>query len=176
MILTRGPLNKDQAYDTQGNIWHLVDRENNCSCEPGSVEVCGWCWGHGRVTPTDRAVPTGHYWVHGDPERDPRNAMCEAVENVTVMDTDVVYVCAWVLTREYGGPEEGGWWYDAGDLQASVPSSQTNAEVVKQRLQEELAHLDCGRPISSVLHSGSLRVAVQDEPGASYPDRRPHYE
>ena len=32
-----------------------------------------------------------------------------------------VYVNAYIVTREYGGPEEGGWYYDAGYPVASVP-------------------------------------------------------
>ena len=34
-----------------------------------------------------------------------------------------VYVNAYEVTREYGGPEEGGWYYDAGEPMASVPVS-----------------------------------------------------
>ena len=32
-----------------------------------------------------------------------------------------VYVNAYIVTREYGGPEEGGWYYDAGYPVASMP-------------------------------------------------------
>lgn len=33
----------------------------------------------------------------------------------------VLYVNVYRVTRHYGGPEEGGWWYDAGEPLASVP-------------------------------------------------------
>ena len=29
-----------------------------------------------------------------------------------------LYIAAYHVTRNYGGPEEGGWWYDAGELKA----------------------------------------------------------
>jgi len=32
-----------------------------------------------------------------------------------------VYVNAYLTDRRYGGPEEGGWWYDTGEPLASVP-------------------------------------------------------
>ncbi len=31
------------------------------------------------------------------------------------------YVNAYFVTRHYGGPEEGGWWYDCGEPVASLP-------------------------------------------------------
>jgi hypothetical protein len=31
------------------------------------------------------------------------------------------YVNAYAVTRNYGGPEEGGWYYNAGEPLASVP-------------------------------------------------------
>ena len=34
---------------------------------------------------------------------------------------DVLYVNAYAVTRHYGGPEEGGWWYNAGEPLASIP-------------------------------------------------------
>lgn len=33
----------------------------------------------------------------------------------------LMYLNAYRVTRHYGGPEEGGWWYDAGEVLASVP-------------------------------------------------------
>jgi len=33
----------------------------------------------------------------------------------------IVYVNAYAVTRHYGGPEEGGWWYNRGEPLASVP-------------------------------------------------------
>jgi hypothetical protein len=33
----------------------------------------------------------------------------------------MIYVNAYRVSRAYGGPEEGGWWYDVGEPMASVP-------------------------------------------------------
>lgn len=35
----------------------------------------------------------------------------------------VIFVNAYEVTRHYGGPEEGGWWYNAGSPLASIPVS-----------------------------------------------------
>jgi hypothetical protein len=32
-----------------------------------------------------------------------------------------VYVNVYAVTRHYGGPQEGGWWYNVGQPLASVP-------------------------------------------------------
>lgn len=42
--------------------------------------------------------------------------------------TGLAYVNAYAVTRHYGGPEEGGWWYNAGRPLASVPIPCTFTE------------------------------------------------
>ena len=37
----------------------------------------------------------------------------------------VAFVNAYAVTRHYGGPEEGGWWYNAGHPLASMPVPAT---------------------------------------------------
>jgi hypothetical protein len=32
-----------------------------------------------------------------------------------------IYINAYAVSRHYGGPEEGGWWFNAGQPLASVP-------------------------------------------------------
>src|SRR4051794_6841001 len=39
----------------------------------------------------------------------------------------IAFVNAYELTQGYGGPEEGGWWYDCGTPLASIPVT-TEAE------------------------------------------------
>ena len=44
--------------------------------------------------------------------------------NITSMTEDG-YWGLYRLTRAYGGPEEGGWWYDVGELLAVRSSTRT---------------------------------------------------
>ena len=37
------------------------------------------------------------------------------------MNTSKVYLNAYTTDQEYGGPEEGGWWYDTYEPAAAVP-------------------------------------------------------
>lgn len=37
----------------------------------------------------------------------------------------LLYLNAYVVGRSYGGPEEGGWWYDVGNPVAIVPIPTT---------------------------------------------------
>jgi hypothetical protein len=41
-----------------------------------------------------------------------------------------IYINAYAVTRHYGGPEEGGWWFNAGRPLASVPISVQEAITV----------------------------------------------
>jgi hypothetical protein len=38
-----------------------------------------------------------------------------------------IYINAYAVTRHFGGPEEGGWWFNAGEALASVPVSVQEA-------------------------------------------------
>lgn len=77
------------------------------------------------------------------------------------------------VRREYGGPEEGGWYYDAGILVASVPvaaEAMTDAfwKSERERL-ETLLGADLGR-------YERLDVNLEEALGAPFfPEERPHY-
>lgn len=51
-------------------------------------------------------------------------AECEPPEDYIKPGQDtLMYVNAYEVSRHYGGPEEGGWYYNAGNLLASIPVS-----------------------------------------------------
>ena len=79
----------------------------------------------------------------------------------------VKYVNAYVLGREYGGPEEGGWWYDTGEPVASTPlpydATDDTVDAVKKNLQDLLGQDD-------------LSIYVEDHYGEYFPKVRPHFE
>ena len=84
------------------------------------------------------------------------------------------YVNVYAVSRSYGGPEEGGWWYDTGTVVTSVPViDRETAEEIADTLRTE--YPDTGRS-SSVLGGADYRVRVEDTPAASYPTERPRYE
>lgn len=53
------------------------------------------------------------------------------------MMTKRFYINAYAVTRHYGGPEEGGWWYNAGEPLASVPIQAERLEVCPTFVDED---------------------------------------
>jgi hypothetical protein len=86
------------------------------------------------------------------------------------------FVGVYSVGRSYGGPEEGGWWYDTGELvQQTAVNSYDEAEEVRQRLYDG-EFPDTGKS-SSVLGGDDFRIAIGIEPHAkSFPDTKPRYE
>jgi hypothetical protein len=82
-----------------------------------------------------------------------------------------------LVDRLFGGPEEGGWWYDTFMPLRTfyVPTKQLPE--LKRRLEKVVKHMNViegRRPISSVLSDGYyvlLNGMVE-----AYPIERPHYE
>lgn len=50
---------------------------------------------------------------------------------------EAIYVSLYCRGRCYGGPEEGGWWYDVVDLEASqLCDTREQAEAILKKIQE----------------------------------------
>lgn len=88
-----------------------------------------------------------------------------------------VYLC----NRAYGGPEEGGWWYNYGELHKLVRVF-TNGEAAymfANRMNTVLDRfMNKGRhPLSSILCQGRYYAEVYEGmPPQHYPQTRPYYE
>lgn len=93
------------------------------------------------------------------------------------------YVNVYEVSRAFGGPEEGGWWYDTGNLLLfgesgehgatfAVPNRET-AEWLRDALRE--AYPRTGKR-SSVLGGEDYEVAIEDHPGRDYPEQVRRYE
>ena len=93
-----------------------------------------------------------------------------------------VYVVAvYLCDRAYGGPEEGGWWYDTGEMARIIRTfkDEDRAEAYATRMNSLLnATINKGRrDISSVLSDGKYYAEVHKNIAPHhYPERRPHYE
>ncbi len=98
-------------------------------------------------------------------------------------------VAAYDVDRACGGPEEGGWWYDVGELVRvlRVFRNEEKAYIYAQRLNRSLDPCGGLRPvigpnvgtvsIDSVISTGRVRAMVhEDKAPEVFPDRRPHYE
>jgi hypothetical protein len=87
----------------------------------------------------------------------------------------VIYVNAYIVTRHFGGREEGGWWYNTGHPLASVPvATDAKADTEKKRLTKMLDHHNEG-DIDSVLGGQEVRV-YKEESVAEYWSEGSTYE
>lgn len=88
----------------------------------------------------------------------------------------LVYVNAYRITRHYGGPEEGGWWFDCGEPLGSLPcTSQREAKSKVDEMRAKFEHLAEG-DINSVLGGAEVRVYIEEKFARVFPETRPHYE
>jgi len=92
------------------------------------------------------------------------------------MDTDTknIYVNVYEITRCYGGPEEGGWWYDTGVTLISEEVS--NMEEAYNRRLELLEDYPRTDRRYSVLGGDDYDILIEDTPGEDFPAYRPRYE
>jgi hypothetical protein len=86
----------------------------------------------------------------------------------------VTYVNVYEVDRAYGGPEEGGWYYDAGRLVTSRQVPSGDAESVREDLRKQ--YPATGKSSSVIYTGGDYSVFIEDAPGADYPEYAPHYE
>ena len=100
------------------------------------------------------------------------------VESEPQNSAELLYVNEYEIDRRYGGPEEGGWWYEVGRFIDCLGETTDEAEANRIRDDEadRLAELNEGRPsISSVLSRGQRAIYLEDERGADFPVEHPYY-
>jgi hypothetical protein len=91
-----------------------------------------------------------------------------------------VYDCA----QQFGGPEEGGWWYDSGDLVRVVGVYHSHDKAMdhccklNQRLRSRVFGPNKGKhEYTSVVSEGEVSAMVwENRAPEHFPNRRPHYE
>jgi hypothetical protein len=92
-----------------------------------------------------------------------------------------IYVNVYERGQAYGGPEEGGWWYDTFDP-VEVDDQQQDQQPVSnmdaaRRLQRELEkeYPYTGKS-SSVLGGEDYAVMIEFHPPEAQPKQKPRYE
>jgi len=95
------------------------------------------------------------------------------------------YVNVYERGQRYGGPEEGGWWYDTGcfvpeksGLLTDVTEKEAHqaARDLWSDLDEEAIE-DNLPPVHSVMYRGGrYTVRAEEQPGRDFPAETPHYE
>lgn len=150
---------------------------------------------------TAEGYPNDYLREHGYEERGPdidedlpeeEWQAAQAARRRRAGTSTLLYVNAYAVSRHFGGREEGGWWYNAGEPLASIPiramlKLNVDGDVaifpvswnsIKQevrRLERTFMHVREG-DIYSVLGGTELEVQVETHQAAYWPAQRPHYE
>lgn len=111
-----------------------------------------------------------------------RGGWCELGRDVEVVVSPSEaprYVNVYMLERPYGGPEEGGWYYEAGypylSIDVTSMSEDDEAELVEALIR---AYPDEGKR-SSVLYGRDgydYMVVVETHEARQWPEEAPRYE
>lgn len=98
------------------------------------------------------------------------------------MSSVMFTVAVYELNQEYGGAEEGGWWYTAGNLQyvSRVFEDKAKAYAHASRMNRTYEWMvrGVGKKYWSAIYSGGhydARVCEGEAP-AYFPESRPYYE
>lgn len=85
----------------------------------------------------------------------------------------------YLIDRCYGGPEEGGWWYDWREPGQSVLilMPREEAEALARRVNaHEKANQSPSQGRFSVIGGPDHRVMIEETPGQYMSTHSPHYE
>lgn len=84
------------------------------------------------------------------------------------------YINVYSVERMYGGPEEGGWWYDLGEpVLSRKTKSYRKAVRMAERLKKRWPKTDSRY---SVLGGEDYSIYIENKPAKMYPESIPHYE
>ena len=93
----------------------------------------------------------------------------------TIDENQTVYVNVYSITRELGGSEEGGWYFNWYECIECVPVKYKRAQEMRELLEKEYENYPIGN-IYSVLGGRGLLVYIETERAASETKERPIYE
>ena len=89
-------------------------------------------------------------------------------------------IALYEIDRAFGGREEGGWWFDTGELARllALAPTETRARYLAARANRLLERLQRHRrPVDSILYEGGRHTAIVYEWAAppAFPEVRPQY-
>lgn len=94
-------------------------------------------------------------------------------------ETEIEYLNVYTVTRHYGGPEEGGWWYNVGEPLASAKLDiftklGLTREQAIQKFEEAYADHKFG-DIYSVRGGVDVEIRIETHEAQYWPEERPTY-
>lgn len=80
----------------------------------------------------------------------------------------------YLVTRHWGGSEEGGWWYNHFHHLHHLPCKEANQFRVKAKLERRFDHMNEG-DIFSVNGGQMIQICFEDHIAESQTTERPRY-
>jgi hypothetical protein len=168
VIYTLEPIGVDGANEATGTHWYC---SNECRVEGNPVDG-------GSPIEWDGA------FEHGMATPDADGLCCETCMAPLREQRPVYVVAVYDCGQQFGGREEGGWWYDAGSLVRVMRRFRSSkaAYAYSNRLNGKLQSRSWGpnegkREYTSVLSDGEYRACTfENTAPAGFPERRPRYE
>ena len=100
---------------------------------------------------------------------------CPDCDRYALKSSWSIYVNVYLEVLEYGGPEEGGWYYRSGEpIESVLVNNLEEAGVTKTNLEAKYPN-EGRRPISSVLSEGEYCVRLENHFARAFPESRPYY-
>lgn len=138
-----------------------------------SLDNCEFC----KCERPDLKNWTRKIYPLNDSEHFLRGTLCDKCCECIANGNAIFFCNVYLGDRAFGGPEEGGWWYDYETIEAVYPTDNLeSAQKLKKWLKENEYSNDGRHPVSSVLSDGEYVVRIEFRPGQNSPDRKPHYE
>jgi hypothetical protein len=86
---------------------------------------------------------------------------------------DTAFVNVYALTRDFGGPEEGGWYYDSGEAVLSIRTTIEHAESLRECLMVEFPNYGNRYSVIYYTKPQDHSVDVQAYPAEDWSDWNP---
>jgi hypothetical protein len=96
-------------------------------------------------------------------------------ENPVALD-EIVFVNVYTITRHYGGPEEGGWYFNWFECKEVIPVQHQYATQLANTFYDKYVKSHKHGDIYSVLGGQDVAVYVELHPKQSETKERPYYE
>lgn len=111
---------------------------------------------------------TWDYWITSDPN-DPDGPSKPDLPR---------WINAYELGRNFGGHEEGGWYYDSGEpvFAAQISNVEEMEEALKLIYLIWAESVQIDPPYTSVLGGCDIRIRLEQEIGSYWPENAPRYE
>lgn len=91
-------------------------------------------------------------------------------------DEEVRCVNVYETWLSYGGPEEGGWWYEEGNPEA-CHHVFSKKQAIKRAIELSQEYDLANQPdIHDVLTQTAIDIRFSEQTATAYPSSRPHYE